>query len=470
MKLMERPRKKVVKELMQTTDIIILAAGKGTRMQSRLPKVLHKLAGQPLLSHVLAAAKTVNKAKSVVVTGFGADQVENTIGKQADAFVTQPQQLGTGHAVQCALPHIRENAKVLILYGDVPLISPSTIGKMLDTVTDNQMGLLTVILDDPSGYGRIIRDTDNNISAIVEQKDASPEQLKVNEVNTGVMALTSQQLMRWLPQIDNNNAQGEYYLTDLIAIATSDSVKVKSIQPQSATEVEGVNNRVQLSQLERAHQRQKAQKLMDSGTSLADPERFDQRGELTVGTDNFIDINCIFEGEVKLGSNVHIGPNCQIINSSIGDGVEIKANTIIEDTVVGDNAILGPFARLRPGTELADNTKIGNFVETKKAKVGKGSKINHLSYVGDAELGEGVNVGAGTITCNYDGANKFNTTIGDNSFVGSNSTLVAPVKVADNSFVGAGSTITKDTEQNSLAISRAKQRNIEGWKRPTKQD
>jgi bifunctional UDP-N-acetylglucosamine pyrophosphorylase/glucosamine-1-phosphate N-acetyltransferase len=276
--------------------------------------------------------------------------------------------------------------------------------------------------------------------------------------------------MGWLPQIDNNNAQGEYYLTDLIAIATSDSVKVKSIQPQSATEVEGVNNRVQLSQLERAHQRQKAQKLMESGTSLADPERFDQRGELSVGTDNFIDINCIFEGVVKLGSNVHIGPNCQVINSSIGDGVEIKANTIVEDSVVGDNAILGPFARLRPGTELADNTKIGNFVETKKAKVGKGSKINHLSYVGDAELGEGVNVGAGTITCNYDGANKFNTTIGDNSFVGSNSTLVAPVKVADNSFVGAGSTITKDTEENSLAISRAKQLNIEGWKRPTKED
>jgi bifunctional UDP-N-acetylglucosamine pyrophosphorylase/glucosamine-1-phosphate N-acetyltransferase len=455
---------------MQTTDIIILAAGKGTRMQSRLPKVLHKIAGQPLLSHVLTAAKTVNDAKSIVVTGFGGDQVENTIGKQADAFVTQPDQLGTGHAVQCALPHIRENAKVLILYGDVPLISPSTIGRMLEAVTDNEMGLLTVTLDNPSGYGRIIRDTDNNIAAIVEQKDANPEQLKVNEVNTGVMALTSQQLMGWLPQIDNNNAQGEYYLTDLIAIATSDSVKVKSIQPQSATEVEGVNNRVQLSQLERAHQRQKAQKLMESGTSLADPERFDQRGELSVGTDNFIDINCIFEGVVKLGSNVHIGPNCQVINSSIGDGVEIKANTIIEDSVVGDNAILGPFARLRPGTELADNTKIGNFVETKKAKVGKGSKINHLSYVGDAELGEGVNVGAGTITCNYDGANKFNTTIGDNSFVGSNSTLVAPVKVADNSFVGAGSTITKDTEENSLAISRAKQLNIEGWKRPTKED
>jgi bifunctional UDP-N-acetylglucosamine pyrophosphorylase/glucosamine-1-phosphate N-acetyltransferase len=455
---------------MQTTDIIILAAGKGTRMQSVLPKVLHHLAGQPLLGHVLTAAKTVHDAKTIVVTGFGADQVESTIGNAADAFVTQPAQLGTGHAVQCALPHIRENSKILILYGDVPLIAPATIANMLDTVTDNQMGLLTVTLDNPTGYGRIIRDADNNISAIVEQKDASAEQLKVNEVNTGVMALTSQQLKSWLPQIDNKNAQGEYYLTDLIAIARSASVNVQSIQPKSPTEVEGVNNRVQLSQLERAHQRENAQKLMESGTTLADPERFDQRGELAVGTDNFIDINCIFEGDVQLGSNVHIGPNCHIINSSIGNGVEIKANTIIEDSVVGNNAILGPFARLRPGTDLADNTKIGNFVETKKAKVGKGSKINHLSYVGDAELGEDVNVGAGTITCNYDGANKFKTNIGNNSFVGSNSTLVAPVKVADNSFVGAGSTITKDTEENSLAISRAKQRNIQGWQRPTKKD
>jgi len=453
---------------MKTTDIIILAAGKGTRMQSRLPKVLHNLAGQPLLSHVLTAAKTVNQAKTIVVTGFGADQVESTIGNTADVFIDQPQQLGTAHAVQCALPHIRENAKVLILYGDVPLIAPDTIAKMLDTVTADQMGLLTVTLDNPTGYGRIIRDADNNISAIVEQKDASPEQLKVSEVNTGVMALTSEQLMRWLPQIDNKNAQGEYYLTDLIAIAKTASVNVQSIQPKSREEVEGVNNRVQLSQLERAHQREKAKQLMDSGTSLADPERFDQRGELTVGTDNFIDINCIFEGNVQLGSNVHIGPNCQIINSSIGDGVEVKANTIIEDSIVGDNAILGPFARLRPGTELAENTKIGNFVETKKAKVGKGSKINHLSYVGDAELGEGVNVGAGTITCNYDGANKFKTTIGNYSFVGSNSTLVAPVKISDNSFVGAGSTITKDTEENSLAISRPKQRNIQGWQRPSK--
>jgi bifunctional UDP-N-acetylglucosamine pyrophosphorylase / glucosamine-1-phosphate N-acetyltransferase len=467
---MERPLNKVVKEPMQTTDIIILAAGKGTRMQSTLPKVLHHIAGQPLLGHVLTAAKTVVDAKTIVVTGFGAHQVESTIGKEADVFVAQPEQLGTGHAVQCALPHIRENSKVLILYGDVPLIAPGTIANMLDTVTADQMGLLTVTLDNPTGYGRIIRDVDNTISAIVEQKDASAGQLTVNEVNTGVMALTSQQLMSWLPQIDNKNAQGEYYLTDLIAIANTASVKVQSIQPKSPTEVEGVNNRVQLSQLERAYQREKAQKLMESGTSLADPERFDQRGELTVGTDNFIDINCIFEGDVQLGSNVHIGPNCQIINSTVGDGVEIKANTIIEDSVVGNNALLGPFARLRPGTELADNTKIGNFVETKKAKVGKGSKVNHLSYVGDAELGEGVNIGAGTITCNYDGANKFKTSIGNNSFVGSNSTLVAPVNISDNSFVGAGSTITKDTEENSLAISRAKQRNIEGWQRPTKKD
>jgi len=453
---------------MHTTDIIILAAGKGTRMQSALPKVLHSIAGRPLLSHVIAAANTVPEAKSIIVTGFGAQQVEQAISGSANVFVQQPQQLGTAHAVQCALPHLRENSRVLILYGDVPLITPQTIEKILALVTDTQMGLLTVTLEDPAGYGRIIRDSQNAISAIVEQKDATQEQLKVTEVNTGVMALTSQQLISWLPQVDNKNAQGEYYLTDLIALASSYSVNVKSVQPSSPKEVEGVNNRAQLSQLERAYQRNKAKQLMQSGTSLADPERFDQRGELTVGTDNFIDINCIFEGNVQLGSGVNIGPNCHISNSSLGDGVEVKANTVIEDSVIGNNAVIGPFARLRPGTELGDNTKIGNFVETKQAKVGKGSKINHLSYVGDAELGQEVNIGAGTITCNYDGANKFKTTIGNNSFVGSNSTLVAPVIISNNSFIGAGSTITKDTEENSLAISRAKQRNIEGWQRPTK--
>ncbi len=453
---------------MQNTDIVILAAGKGTRMRSAMPKVLHKIAGIPMVSHVIARANSVANAKTIVVTGFGAQQIEDTLGADASCYVEQSQQLGTAHAVQAALPQIRDNSRVLVLYGDVPLISSCTIQKMLETVSDQQVALLTIELENPTGYGRIIRDSDRQIQAIIEQKDASSEQLSINEVNTGVIALTSQQLKDWLPQIDNNNAQGEYYLTDLIAIARGNGVNISSIKPQSSLEVEGVNNRTQLSQLERAHQQEMAEQLMDSGTSLADPNRFDQRGELTAGTDNFIDINCIFEGSVKLGSNVNIGPNCYIINSVLGDGVEIKANTVIEDAVIGDGAVLGPFARIRPGAELAENTKVGNFVEIKKAKVGKGSKINHLSYVGDATLGEGVNIGAGTITCNYDGANKFKTNIGDNSFVGSNSTLVAPVTVAENSFVGAGSTITKDTQQNSLAISRAKQRNVEGWQRPSK--
>jgi bifunctional UDP-N-acetylglucosamine pyrophosphorylase/glucosamine-1-phosphate N-acetyltransferase len=327
---------------------------------------------------------------------------------------------------------------------------------------------LTIHLDQPDGYGRIVRDHDGEIASIVEQKDATAEQLKITEVNTGVLALEVWRLKDWLPQITNNNAQGEYYLTDLIAIARDSGVEVCSVHPKSTTEVEGVNNRIQLSQLERAHQRQQAEILMSSGTTLADPERFDQRGELTAGTDNFIDINCVFEGSVVIGSGVSIGPNCIIINSTLGDGVEIKANTIVEESIVGDRAIVGPFARLRPGTVLGSDTKIGNFVETKNTEVGKGSKINHLSYVGDAELGENVNIGAGTITCNYDGANKHKTALGDNVFVGSNSTLVAPITVADGGFVGAGSTLTGDVPKDALAVSRAKQRNIGGWKRPTK--
>ncbi|MCS5587954.1 MAG: bifunctional UDP-N-acetylglucosamine diphosphorylase/glucosamine-1-phosphate N-acetyltransferase GlmU [Porticoccaceae bacterium] len=453
---------------MQNTDIVILAAGKGTRMQSTLPKVLHKLAGQPLLNHVITAANTVANARTLVVTGFAANQVEKALGASASVFVNQPQQLGTAHAVLSALPHLRDNARVLVLYGDVPLISPRTIQKMLDTVCADQMGLLTIELQDPTGYGRILRDADNNIEAIIEQKDASPEQLQIDEINTGVMALTSWQLNDWLPQIDNKNAQSEYYLTDLIAIARDNAVKVKSIKPESSIEVEGVNSRQQLSQLERAHQQKMAEALMESGTSLADPQRFDQRGELIAGTDNFIDINCIFEGKVTLGSNVNIGPNCIISDSVLGDGVEVKANTVIEDAVIGDGVILGPFARIRPGTVLAENSKVGNFVEIKKSTLGKGSKINHLSYVGDAQLGENVNIGAGTITCNYDGANKYKTQIGDNSFIGSNSTLVAPVTVAEQGFVGAGSTVTKDVETDTLAVARAKQRNIKGWQRPSK--
>jgi bifunctional UDP-N-acetylglucosamine pyrophosphorylase/glucosamine-1-phosphate N-acetyltransferase len=339
---------------------------------------------------------------------------------------------------------------------------------MLAAVDKKHIALLTIELPEPSGYGRIIRDSEGHIEAIVEQKDASPEQLHIAEVNTGVMALTTELLSSWLPQIGNQNAQGEYYLTDLIAIARGAGYSVNSVQPNSASEVEGINSRQQLAALERVYQLQLATKLMASGTSLADPARFDQRGSLSAGTDNFIDVNCLFEGTVTIGSNVTIGPNCQISDSQIGDGVEIKANTVIEQSTIGDHAVLGPFARIRPGTQLGSHTKVGNFVETKKAIVGNGSKINHLSYVGDAELGENVNVGAGTITCNYDGVNKHKTHIGDNSFVGSNSTLIAPVSIGQDGFVAAGSTISSEVPLGHLAVGRAKQRNIPGWKRPTK--
>jgi len=453
---------------MTKINIIILAAGKGTRMRSALPKVLHKLAGRSMLSHVVGATATIAEAKRIIVTGHGAEKVEQEFANAGHIFVQQKEQLGTAHAVQMAVPYLCDHGKVLVLYGDVPLILPSTITDILNAVTAQSMGLLTIHLDQPDGYGRIVRDQDGAIASIIEQKDATAEQLEITEVNTGVLALEVSQLRDWLPQITNNNAQGEYYLTDLIAIARDNGVEVCSIHPKSATEVEGVNNRIQLSQLERAHQRQQAETLMSSGTTLADPERFDQRGDLTAGTDNFVDINCLFEGDVVIGSGVSIGPNCIIINSTIGDGVEIKANTIVEESIVGDRAIVGPFARLRPGTVLGRDTKIGNFVETKKVQVGKGSKINHLSYVGDAELGENVNIGAGTITCNYDGANKHKTDLGNNVFVGSNSTLVAPITVADGGFVGAGSTLTGDVPKDALAVSRAKQRNIDGWKRPTK--
>jgi bifunctional UDP-N-acetylglucosamine pyrophosphorylase/glucosamine-1-phosphate N-acetyltransferase len=453
-----------------STDIVILAAGKGTRMGSALPKVLHKLAGLPLLGHVINAAKTVSDAKQIIVTGHGAELVEESFVASGSHFVQQTEQLGTAHAVNMAVPHLRDNSKVLILYGDVPLIKPATIEKMLTAVKGKTIGLLTIHMENPMGYGRIVRDQAGMIESIVEQKDASEEQLLINEINTGVMALGAKELKAWLPQIDNNNAQGEYYLTDLIAIAAANGYLIDSIQPTSATEVEGVNNRIQLSRLERAHQLELAEALMLSGTTLADPSRFDLRGEISAGQDNFIDVNCLFEGRVTIGSNVSIGPNCQIIDSTISDGVEIKANTVIEHAVIGKQAIIGPFARIRPGTELGNNTKVGNFVETKKAIVGDGSKINHLSYVGDAKLGCGINVGAGTITCNYDGVNKHKTKIGDGAFIGSNSTLIAPVTIGENGFVAAGSTLTQDVSADALAVSRTKQRNIPGWQRPTNKE
>ncbi len=437
-------------------------------MKSLLPKVLHKLAGKPMLGHVLDAANAVGDSKKIIVTGHGAEAVRAIYTDPSISMVEQAEQLGTGHAVHMALPELRPNSRVVILYGDVPLITPDTISQMLDGVDDKSIGLLTIQLNDPQGYGRIIRDADGQIEAIVEQKDANPAQLQVDEVNTGVMSLTSEQLAEWLPLIDNNNAQGEYYLTDLISIARQAGYSINGIQPGSVAEVEGINNRQQLAALERTYQAQLADALMVSGTSLADPARFDQRGTLVTGTDNFFDVNCVFEGDVKIGSGVSIGPNCHIINSTIDDGVEIKANTVIDQSTIGDRAVLGPFARIRPGTELGSDTKVGNFVETKKAIVGNGSKINHLSYVGDAQLGEKVNVGAGTITCNYDGVNKYKTEIGDNSFIGSNSTLVAPLTVGNEGFVAAGSTVTVEVPAESLAVGRTKQRNIQGWKRPQK--
>ena len=455
---------------MTKVNFVILAAGKGTRMRSSLPKVLHKLSGRSMLGHVVAAVEGLGEAKKIIVTGNGAEQVEQQFKSPKTIFIQQKEQLGTGHAVHMAVPELCSDAVVIVLYGDVPLIRPATIQKILAVVTESTMGLLTINLDQPTGYGRIVRNTKGDITEIIEQKDASVEQLKITEVNTGVLALQSSQLSDWLPKIKNNNAQGEYYLTDLVAIAREAGVEIISVNPESATEVEGVNNRVQLSQLERAHQRQLAEVLMESGTSLADPARFDQRGELSAGTDNFIDINCVFNGSVTIGSNVSIGANCQISDSTIGDGVSILPNTIIESSVVGDRAVVGPFARLRPGTKMESDTKVGNFVETKKTLVGKGSKINHLSYVGDAQLGENVNIGAGTITCNYDGVSKHKTDLGDGVFVGSNSTLVAPIKVDKGGFIAAGSTVTTEVPSDSLAVGRAKQRNIKGWKRPTKKE
>ena len=455
---------------MTKVNFVILAAGKGTRMRSSLPKVLHKLSGRSMLGHVVAAVESLGEAKKIIVTGHGAEQVEQQFKSPTTIFTQQKEQLGTGHAVHMAVPELCSDAVVIVLYGDVPLIRPATIQKILAVVTESTMGLLTINLDQPTGYGRIVRNTKGDITEIIEQKDASVEQLKITEVNTGVLALQSSQLSDWLPKITNNNAQGEYYLTDLVSIAREAGVEIISVNPESATEVEGVNNRVQLSQLERAHQRQLAEVLMESGTSLADPARFDQRGELSAGTDNFIDINCVFNGSVTIGSNVSIGANCQISDSTIGDGVSILPNTIIESSVVGDRAVVGPFARLRPGTKMESDTKVGNFVETKKTLVGKGSKINHLSYVGDAQLGENVNIGAGTITCNYDGVSKYKTDLGDGVFVGSNSTLVAPIKVDKGGFIAAGSTVTTEVPSDSLAVGRAKQRNIKGWKRPTKKE
>jgi bifunctional UDP-N-acetylglucosamine pyrophosphorylase / glucosamine-1-phosphate N-acetyltransferase len=449
-------------------DILVLAAGKGTRMRSDLPKVLHPVGGKALVQHVVDTARQVGGEQILIIVGHGAEKVEERMAAPDVKFVLQAEQLGTGHAVQQALPQLRGDATVLILYGDVPLTRAETLQKLIAQVSDTQMGLLTVNMQDPTGYGRIVRDPLGKVVAIVEHKDASDEQKQIREINTGIMAVKAKHLRDWLPQLQNNNAQGEYYLTDIIAMAKASGVNIAVEQPAAVQEVEGINNRQQQAALERYFQQQKANELMVAGVTLLDPARVDIRGNLKVGRDVVIDINCVFEGEVELGDGVTIEPNCVIINSKLGAGTHVKAFSHIEESVLAADCDVGPYARLRPGTDLAEGVKIGNFVETKKAVIAKGSKVNHLSYIGDAKVGAGVNVGAGTITCNYDGVNKFKTEIGDNAFIGSNSALVAPVKIGAGATVGAGSVITKDVEATELAIGRAKQRNIQGWERPTK--
>ncbi len=449
-----------------TTRLIVLAAGKGTRMKSAMPKVLHRLAGKPLLGHVLDTGLALNPASITVVIGHGADQVQSTI-EQPVKWALQTEQLGTGHAVREGLDGIGDSDTVLITYGDVPLTRASTYQALLDACDDQTIGLLTLMMDDPTGYGRILREG-GAIVGVVEQKDASPDQLGITEVNAGVVAIKGGSLRDLLSRIDNNNAQGEYYLTDIHELAVKDGLSVQAIHPQDGWEVDGVNSRVQLARLERLHQGLLAEELMNNGVTLADPSRIDIRGSLKTGTDVTIDVNCVFEGDCVIGNNVKIGQNCLISGSVIADGTTILANCVLENAEVGSGATVGPFARLRPGTRTESGIRIGNFVETKNTHVGEGSKINHLSYVGDTTLGKNVNVGAGTITCNYDGVNKHRTTIGDNAFIGSNSALVAPVTISEGATVGAGSTITRNVPANRLSLTRARQTDIENWSRPVK--
>lgn len=452
---------------MKPLSVVILAAGKGTRMYSDLPKVLHPIAGKPMVKHVIDTAKQLSVQQIYLIYGHGAELLQQRLANEQVNWVLQAEQLGTGHAMQQALPFFADDENILMLYGDTPLITKETLEKLIAAKPENGIGLLTVVLANPTGYGRILRQN-GAVVGIVEQKDASPEQLAIQEVNSGVMVASGADFKKWLAQLTNNNAQGEYYITDIIAMANRDGCQVQAVQAQDLMEVEGANNRLQLAALERHYQRKQAEKLLLGGVTLIDPARFDLRGNVVYGKDVEIDINVVLEGEVKLGNQVKIGAGSLLKNCEIGDGVEIKPYSVIEDTTIGCHAKIGPFSRLRPGTTLAAETHIGNFVEVKNAEIGKGSKVNHLSYVGDAEIGTHCNIGAGTITCNYDGANKFKTVIGNDVFIGSDSQLVAPITIADGATIGAGSTLTKDVAEKELVITRVPQRHIQGWQRPTK--
>ncbi len=449
-------------------SVVILAAGQGTRMRSKLPKVLHTIGGQPMLAHVIRTAQSLRPEAMQVVYGHGGEQVRAALSDLPVQWVLQEQQLGTGHAVAQALPNIAAGQTVLVLYGDVPLTRTDTLRRLLAAAEGGALGLLTAHLDDPAGYGRIIRDAQGDVIAIVEHKDASDEQRSINEINTGMLAVSAARLREWLAGLDNKNSQGEFYLTDVIAMAVRDGVAVKAVHPAAIAEIMGINNKPQLAELERIHQRQQAEALMVQGVTLRDPARLDVRGEINVGRDVVIDVNLVCEGRVIIGNDVSIGPNCYLRDVSIADGVVVQANSVIEETSIGAGSRIGPFARIRPGTVLADDVHIGNFVEIKKAEIGQGSKVNHLSYVGDATIGKRVNVGAGTITCNYDGANKHQTIIEDDAFIGSDSQLVAPVTVGAGATIGAGSTISKDAPPGELTLSRVPQQTRKGWKRPVK--
>jgi bifunctional UDP-N-acetylglucosamine pyrophosphorylase/glucosamine-1-phosphate N-acetyltransferase len=448
---------------------VILAAGQGTRMRSSKPKVLHKVAERALLHHVYDTSTELENNSIVIIYGHGGELVKNELQTLNAEWVEQKEQLGTGHAVQQAENFINDEDKVLILYGDVPLLKKTTIDKLLENVSQKSIGLLTVNLDDPTGYGRIVRDNDGKVLKIVEEKDTNQEEKLIIEGNTGIIATPGNLLKQWLSKLENGNAQKEFYLTDIIEMAVKDGVEVKTNQPDTQDEVLGVNDRTQLAHLERVYQLEQAETLMVHGVALRDPARIDVRGKFSqLGKDIEIDVNVIFEGINKIGNNVKIGANCILKDAQIGDGVEILANCIIDNAIVGEQSRIGPFARLRPLAELASEVHIGNFVEIKKATVAKGSKINHLSYIGDAEIGSKVNIGAGTITCNYDGVNKFKTVIEDGAFIGSDSQLIAPVTIGKGATIGAGSTITKDSPENQLTLSRTKQISVDGWKRPVK--
>lgn len=449
--------------------VVILAAGKGTRMRSKLPKVLQPLAQKALLQHVIDTAASLKSDSVITVIGHGAELVEQRVYGENLSFVMQEKQLGTGHAVQMATPLVNADDTILILYGDVPLTSLETLQDLLTLVSsENPLALLTINLENPTGYGRIVRDQHLVVQAIVEQKDASDEQLAISEVNTGIMAVKGQQLNHWLSKLSSDNAQGEYYLTDIISMAVEDGFTVQTTQPNSEIEVLGVNDKVQLQDLERRYQKKQAIELMQAGVTLIDASRIDIRGDVVAQADVEIDVNCVLEGSITLGENVRIGANCILKNVTVAEGTIIQPFSHLEDCIVGQNCVIGPYARLRPGTELGNHAKIGNFVETKKAIIGDGSKVSHLSYIGDTNMGQDVNIGAGTITCNYDGVNKHQTTIGDRVFVGSDSQLVAPVTIGDDATIGAGSTITKDAVESQLTLSRAKQITIASWQKPIK--